>query len=94
MKNSSSSSSHQKSIIQHNKQLAKRVQAKVYIHDISILISIEKKFAQNYLITDNNLKKLCDQNIMTTFQLKRYDIAKVTFIYFIYFFLKKNNFFI
>ncbi len=62
---------------QHNKQLAKRVQAKVYIHDITNLVNIQKEFAENYLISDLNLKKLCDQNLMTAVQLKRYDIAKV-----------------
>ena len=70
-----SSSSNTKS--QHSKQLAKRVQAKVYIHDISTLININKDFAQHYLITDFNLKKVCDQNFITSIQLKRYDIAKV-----------------
>lgn len=79
MKGAASSSS---SKSQHNKQMAKRVQAKVYIHDISVLININKEFARSYLITDFHMKKLCEQNFMTAIQLKRYDIAKVVFSFF------------
>jgi hypothetical protein len=85
-----SNSTISKSHFQHNKQLAKRVQAKVYIHNISILININKEFAENYLIIEPNLKKHCDQNIMTAVYLKRFDIAKVNLIFNIYVYVLLN----
>ena len=61
----------------NNKQFFKRVQAKVYVIDVSNLISINREFADKYLIISNNIGNICEQNKESAIQLKRYDIAKV-----------------
>ena len=60
-----------------NKQFFKRVQAKVYVIDVSNLISINREFADKYLIISTNIGNICEQNKESAIQLKRYDIAKV-----------------
>jgi len=51
--------------------------SKCYIFDICNLTNIKKELAKRYIIVDANLEQLCEQNMNTAIQYKRFDIAKV-----------------
>lgn len=60
-----------------NSSLSRRIRAKFYIFDLSNLIQINRELAEKYLIKMDNLEKLCEQNLFSAIQLKRYDVVKV-----------------
>lgn len=61
----------------YGKHLSKRSQSRVYIYDISFLLHMGRDFAELYNISESSLQSICEQNITTAINFKRYDIVRI-----------------
>jgi len=65
----------------YGKHMSKRTQGKVYIYNVSFLLNMSKEFAEIYQISELSLKTICEQNIAAAVGLKRFDVVRVSAIF-------------